>query len=270
MSARPRIGLALGCGGARGWALLGVVRALRRAGVAPDVVTGSSIGALVGAVYAAGVFEVFAEEVCGFSALQLASFFAELHLPRAGLFSGKPVVDWLSNERLLGRRRFEDLPMCLGVVATDLFREEAVLLRQGNIVEAVRASISLPGIFDPVLREGRVLIDGGLTDPVPVRAARQLGAEFVIAVDIDTVSAESVPPPRTEVPSLVMTLLQTTRLVENTICSHGMRHEAPEMLIQPAVGQIQTMDFIGGRAAIAAGEQAVEAVLPELKQRLGL
>lgn len=264
MSRRPKIGLALGGGGARGWAHLGVIRALRTLGVEPDVVAGTSIGALVGAVYAAGVFEAFVAEAEGLNFLRLARLFAEMRLPQHGLLSGRPVMAWLEQGQLLGQRTFDDLRLPFAAVATDLYREEAVTLDRGSVAQAVRASISIPGIFDPVIRDGRALVDGGLTDPVPVSAARALGADIVIAVDVNgRVPAPSFPG-GARPPSLLATLLQTARMVENGVSRLTLERSPADILIRPATGHIPTLDFQGARAAMAEGERATLALRPRL------
>lgn len=261
---RPKIGLALGSGGARGWAHVGVLRALREMGIVPDVVAGASIGALVGAVWAAGRFEAFEREIGALNLLALSRFFVEPRFWVQGIYSGKTVMRWLERPDLLGDRTFADLPIPFAAVATDFYREEAVTLREGKLSEAVRASISIPGVFDPVSREGRILVDGGLTDPVPVAAARALGAEVVIAVDLNGDAA--TPPARP--PNLLATLLQTERLVENALSRLTLAQRPADVLIRPKTGPIQTLDFLGGRAALAAGEEAVRAARPALEEAL--
>lgn len=264
MSGRPTIGLALGSGGARGWAHVGVVRALRAAGIVPDVVAGTSIGALVGAMVAAGRFEAFEREVGALNWLALSRFFVEPRVWLRGIFSGKTVTRWLERPELLGALTFADLPRPFAAVATDLYREETVTLREGRLSEAVRASISIPGLFDPVPRGGRHLVDGGLSDPVPVAAARALGAEVVIAVDLNGAGGEA-PAGR---PTLLSTLLQTGRLVENALSRLTLAARPADVLLRPRVGHIQTLDFHGGRAAADAGEAAVREALPALKEAI--
>lgn len=177
----PRIGLALGSGSARGWAHIGVLKALAEAKIKPDVVCGASIGALVGAVYAAGELERFAEwvqslgmrEVFGFMDFNLAG----------GMLKGERLIDfWRRN---FADFNIEDARMPFGAVATDLHSGAEVWLREGSIAQAVRASIALPGLFTPVIHEGRLLVDGGLVNPVPVSLARAMGADIVIAVDLN-------------------------------------------------------------------------------------
>lgn len=263
MSNRRKTALVLGSGGARGWAHIGVVRALFRRGFRPDLVVGTSIGALIGAMIAADVFEAFDQEIAALTPVKLAKFFTEMHLPQAGLLSGKPIVEWLEQSHLLGKHTFADLKIPFAAVATDLHRERSVLLQEGHVAQAVRASISIPGIFDPVVRDSAVLVDGGLTSPVPVAEARKLGADVVIAVDINTHSpdevllAEGQVPP---MPTLFTTLLQTMRMIENETCRHTLQVDPPEILIRPAVGHLQTLEFYAGKALIATGERAVAEV----------
>ena len=269
MSARPKIGFALGSGGARGWAHLGVLRTLFAWGIRPDVVAGASIGALIGAMIAAGRFEAFEREVAALNLMRLTAFFVEVRLWRRGMLSGRPVMEWLGRPELLGASRIETLPLPFAAVATDLYREEPVMLRTGRAVDAVRASIAIPGVFDPVVREGRVLVDGGLTDPVPVAAARALGADIVIAVDVND---RAMPPPAPNAdetpPSLLATLIQTERLVENTMSRITLERAKPDVLIRPRVGGVQTLDFIGGRTAVEAGAEAARAARHALQEVL--
>lgn len=264
MKRRPVIGLALGSGGARGWAHIGVVQALARLGIEPDVVAGTSIGALVGATVAADCFEAFAEAAERLDWLGLAKFFAEVRLPKHGLFSGAPITAWLDEPERLGGRTIGALPKPFAAVATDLYKEEAVYLTEGRVTDAVRASFSIPGVFDPVMRGGRVLVDGGLVDPVPVAAARALGAEMVIAVDINSEGARTPGEVPQERPALLTTLLQTLRMVENGVCRLTLAQRPAEVLLCPQTGFIQTLDFAGGRAGIALGEAAVEAARDRL------
>lgn len=177
----PKIGLALGSGSARGWAHIGVLQALGDAGIKPDVVCGASIGALVGAAYAAGELERFAEWVQG---LGMRDVFGFMDFKLAG--------GMLKGEKLIAfwRRNFVDFDIeasaiPFAAVATDLHSGAEVWLRQGSMADAVRASIALPGLFTPVHREGRLLVDGGLVNPVPASLARAMGADIVIAVDLN-------------------------------------------------------------------------------------
>lgn len=177
----PKIGLALGSGSARGWAHIGVLKALEDAGIRPDVVCGASIGALVGAAYAAGELERFADWVQGLSMRDVWGFM-DFNLT-GGMLKGEKLIDFW-------RRNFADFEveasaMPFAAVATDLHSGAEVWLRHGSIAQAVRASIALPGLFTPVVHEGRLLVDGGLVNPVPCTLARAMGADIVIAVDLN-------------------------------------------------------------------------------------
>jgi NTE family protein len=182
MKKRLKIGLALGSGGARGMAHLGVLRAFQEAGLKVDVVAGTSIGALVGMGLAADRLEAMREVVLHMDWRRALHYFVEARLPHSGLIDGARVLEFI---RLHARdRRLEDLDIPCGVVATDLASGEEVVLDRGETAEAIRASIAVPGLFTPVNLAGRLLVDGGLVNPVPVNVARRLGADVVIAVDV--------------------------------------------------------------------------------------
>lgn len=178
-----KIGLALGSGSARGWSHIGVIRGLQEADVAIDIVCGSSIGALVGGAYAAGKLDD-AERLIRELAWSDVLGFMEVPVPRSGLINSEKIADYL-RERL-GDPNIEDLPIPFAAVATDLTSGQEVWIRKGSLIEAIRASISMPGMFTPCFREGRLLVDGGLINPVPVSLCRSLGANTVIAVNPNT------------------------------------------------------------------------------------
>jgi NTE family protein len=177
---KPRIGLALGGGSARGWAHIGVIRALEEAGIRPDVVAGTSIGALVGAAYAAGELEHFEQWVLQLEVTDVLGFM-DVSLS-GGLFKGERLMDFFRHRFV--DRPVEELPMPFAAVATALHNGAEIWLRTGSTLSAVRCSFALPGLFAPVLCNGMVLVDGGLVNPVPVSLARAMGADVVIAVDL--------------------------------------------------------------------------------------
>lgn len=179
---RPKIGLALGSGSARGLAHVGVIRAIADAGIQIDCIAGTSMGALIGAVHAAGKLDELETFFLDFDWKKTASFF-DVVLPRSGLLDGAKVSELVRSH--IHADDIEALPIAFAAVASDLVSGEEVVLRTGDIIEAVRASISVPGIFTPVRRNGQILVDGGLINPVPASAARAMGAGFVIAVDLN-------------------------------------------------------------------------------------
>ncbi|MCZ2105046.1 MAG: patatin-like phospholipase family protein [Comamonadaceae bacterium] len=182
MRRTPRLGLVLGSGSARGWAHIGVLQVLQEEGVEPDVVCGASIGALVGAAYAAGELDRFADWVLSLGMREVFGFM-DFKLS-GGMLKGEKLIDfWRSH---FADFDIEDSPLPFAAVATDLHSGAEVWLREGSIADAVRASIALPGLFTPVQRDdGRLLVDGGIVNPVPTSLARAMGADIVIAVDLN-------------------------------------------------------------------------------------
>ena len=180
--AAPRkIALALGSGSARGWAHIGVINALSEVGIRPDCVAGTSIGALVGAAYSRGKIRSLERFVRDLDWRRVISFF-DVVFPRSGLIDGRKIADFVREHVELGNT--EDLPLPFCAVSTDLVTGREVVIQDGDVVEAVRASISVPGMFTPVKKTKMILVDGGLVNPVPVSVARCMGADYVIAVDL--------------------------------------------------------------------------------------
>ncbi len=194
MQKRPRrIGLALGSGSARGWAHVGVMRALEERGIRADCVAGTSIGALVGAAYAARKMDVLEGEILKLDWKRVLYFFSDPSFHRSGLVDGKKIADFLRS-RASGLS-MEALPIPIRVVATDLNTGNEVCLLSGDIIDALRASFAIPGVFTPVEMNGTVLVDGGLVNPLPVSVAREMEADFVIAVDVGRAATTETPPP---------------------------------------------------------------------------
>ena len=203
MSNKPitgkKIGLALGSGSARGWAHIGVIEALGQLGIKPHYIAGTSMGALVGAFYAAGKLGALKNLSLTLDWKQIVSFL-DVVLPKAGLIDGQKITDFIRSN--VGDIKIEDLEIPLGCVATDLSTAGEVVILSGDMIEAVRSSISLPGIFTPVSRNGQLLVDGGLVNPVPVSVLKQMGAEYIIAVDLnhDISSRRVIEVPKKEEP----------------------------------------------------------------------
>jgi NTE family protein len=178
----PKVGLALGSGSARGLAHIGVLRAIEEAGIEIDVIAGTSMGALIGAIFAAGKLDGLATRFLDFDWKGIISLLDPV-FPRSGLIDGQKIADLVRAH--VSAASIEDLPIPFRAVATCIMSGEEVVCGAGDLIEAVRASISVPGIFTPMRSNGRILVDGGLVNPVPVSVVRAMGADLVIAVDLN-------------------------------------------------------------------------------------
>jgi NTE family protein len=197
---KKRIGLALGSGGARGWSHIGVIKAVLDRGIEPYCVAGTSMGALVGAAFASGRIDALHQVAMDLDWKRIAYFFLELSLPRMGLIDGTRIVEFV--KEYVSPVNIEELALPFAAVATDISTGDEVVLKAGNVIDAVRASIAIPGMLTPLVRDESLLVDGGLVNPLPISVARQLGADFVIAVDITRAPlptrSRPGPRPRTE------------------------------------------------------------------------
>jgi NTE family protein len=250
-----RIALALGGGAARGFAHIGVIKALEAQGIVPDIVVGTSAGSVVGALYASGMR--------GFDLQKLAlgmeeDMLSDWTLPNRGVLKGEALQDFINQK--VRNQPIQKLPKPLGVVATDLQSGEKVLFRMGDTGSAVRASSAVPGVFQPVAISGRDYVDGGLTSPVPAQSARAMGADFVIAVDISNVNR------REKLVSTLDVLLQTFAIMGHTISRHELKDA--DVVIRPKTSAVSSTSFEDRHLAILEGEQAAAAIMPELKAKL--
>jgi NTE family protein len=254
--ARPRIGLALGGGSARGFAHIGVLKSLDQAGIRPDVIAGTSAGSLVGAFYAAGWTPWQIEEFA--LAVREADVADFSTAGKRGMLAGDALAR-IINDKLKGAR-LEGLKTRFAAVCTDLKTGELALLRQGLVGDAVRASCSIPGVFVPKDLNGRELVDGGLVSPLPVRSVRQMGADLVIAVDV------AARPKRSEFPGLYEVILQSFEIMGRALADQEALQA--DLVIRPETSQYSSADFNVRREMIQAGYEAAQAMLPELKRRL--
>ena len=254
--ARPKIGLALGGGAARGFAHIGVIKMLESHGIVPDYVVGTSAGAVVGSLYAAG-YDAFAMQKI---AQQLdEKIFADWTLGGRGLLKGEALQDFINQH--LNNRPLEKLGKPFAAVATDLNSGERVVFRTGDTGMAVRASAAVPGVFQPTQFRGKSYVDGGLTSPVPVLAAREMGADFVIAVDISA-RAEGQP-----VDSMTAIIWQTTTIMGSAIGTNELR--GADIVIRPKLPYVKSWDFTARNDAMIEGERAAQGALAAIKQKLG-
>ena len=255
LPAKLKIGLALGGGAAKGFAHIGVIKMLEASGIHPDVVAGTSAGSVVGALYASGMDPFQLQEQA--FALDEAKI-RDVRLFSGGLVRGRKLQDYVN--RLVGQRPIERLKLPFAAVATQLEAGQRTVFVRGNTGEAVRASSSIPGVFEPVEIRGRHYIDGGVVSPVPVDAARQLGADFVIAVDISTRPNGSNPQ------GMVNIVGQSISIMGQQLGAQEMARA--DVVIRPHLGDIGPTDFEQRDQAILEGEKATLAAMPLIRARL--
>ena len=300
----PRIGLALGGGSARGWAHIGVIQALAEAGIHPDIVAGCSIGAVVGGCYAADKLDALA----GFALSLTRRRVLGLLDPRfsgSGLIGGGRLRQRLARD--LGDRQIVDMPVRFASVATELGTGREVWLTTGGLVDALRASYALPGIFPPVALDGRLLMDGTLVNPVPVTLARALGADLVICVNLNcdprvrggviapagpdpvarTVSAvaegrrwsliralrgrvgsSASRAPETDAPGITRVMFDAFNITQDRISRARLERDPPDIAIAPELAGMGQFEFHRAADAIAAGRHATWAALPRIRALL--
>jgi NTE family protein len=254
---RPVIALALGGGAARGFAHIGVLAVLERAGIVPDLVVGTSAGSLVGALYASGLGPAKLREI----GLQMdESSLGDWGFAGRSVVRGRAIQDYVN--RQVANRPIDRFPRRFVAVATDLYSGEAKLFSSGDAGLAVRASSAVPTIIEPVRIADREYVDGGLVSPIPVQIARQLGATFVIAVDI------SSRPGFQETETLPQVLLQTFAIMGQRLGQYELK--SADVAIRPELGDLGAASFSARQQSIAAGEEAAKLALPELLRLLGI
>ena len=250
----PRIGLALGGGAARGFAHVGVIQVLEEAGLKPDLVVGTSAGSLVATLYASGRNGKQLQQVA--ESMDEAAF-TDWTLPlfNRGMLRGEALSRYVNAQ--VGNRLIEQMPLPLGIVATNLANGQGILFQRGDTATAVRASSAVPALFVPVKIGNQEYVDGGLVSPVPVRYARQMGAELVIAVDI------SAAPEGNPASDPLQILLQTFSIMSKSINRGEL--QLADIVVRPALVGMGSADFTGKRQAIAAGRRAMQRLLPQLQ-----
>jgi NTE family protein len=253
-----RIGLALGGGAARGFAHIGVIKALEARGLRPDILCGTSAGSVVAALYASGMSGIDINKLA--LTMDEASI-SDWAMPfRArGFLQGVALQNYVN--KTLGNRPIEKMAKPLGIVATDLRTGQPILFQRGNTGVAVRASCSVPSIFEPVKIGGHEYVDGGLVSPVPASFARKMGADFVIAVDI------SANPETALTQNSFDVLLQTFTIMGQTIKTYELEKYA-DFVVRPNLAAMSGSDFGQRNAAILAGEEAVANLFPQIQQKL--
>lgn len=305
---RPKLGLALGSGAARGLAHIGVLKVLEQAEIPVDIIAGTSMGAFIGAMYAAGVPVAHMEKAALEIDWRSMARLLDPMLPISGLTDSKKLISFMAD--LLPAHNFSDLNRPLAVTATDINTGEAVIIKQGDLLEALRASLAFPGIFSPVRFGQRFLVDGGLCKPIPVDVARHLGAEKVIGVC--TIPAVNKQTPETflpavhvlkkpgrrwrnlfsartieqafrsaigqefkefarsdlKTPNIFRVCAQSVVIMENVINDLHLCQNPHDLLIRPRLDGISLLEFHRAKEVITAGEASARAALPEIEYLL--
>jgi len=296
---RPKIGLALGSGVARGWAHIGVIRVLEREGLKPDIICGTSIGALVGGMYLAGKIDALEEWARDLGKSGLFRFL-DIRLSGGGLISGNKLFSLLEDN--IGDTLIEDLPMPFSAITTELGTGHEIWIQEGNLAKAITASYALPGLFSPQKIDDRWLIDGALTNPVPVSVCRALGARLVIAVNLNAdvfgmanigeneenlVSEENGGKLKAlharsplnlmkhrffdksgAEPSIFGVMMSALNIVQDRLSRSRLAGDPPDITIAPRLAQHGLLDFDKAQEMIAEGEASAERSLPFLTRAM--
>ena len=285
-----KIGIALGGGGAKGFAHIGVLEVLSKAGINCQIVTGTSAGALVGAAFCSNKLDALKERSKEISLKDIPMLLSP-SWSRQGLFSGKNTLELLND--LLSVELIEDLPIIFGATAVDLLTAELIEFHQGNLKSIVRSSISIPGIFTPISWNEKLLVDGSLREVLPVHLARKLGADFVIGVDLYSSTAEApvlVPPRKvlwpagiqnaisflsekilgTKEPQLniIRILEMTAFIVQKQLTELRLRDNPVDFMICPSVARVGMLDFHRSEPVVEIGRIAARNALPEIERLL--
>lgn len=283
-SSKAKIGLALSSGGARGAAHVGVLKVLQQADIVPAVIAGTSMGAELGGAYAAGVPISTLEQLWQSTSFGRVAKTLLPTIPWSGWSSGNGLRRFLRD--LLGDRTIEELPVPFAAIATNLETGRPVTLTEGSLVDAVRASLSVPGLFTPVWVNGQLCIDGGVSNPLPVDAVRALGADIVIAVDVlvepSEVKLSGLPAidlrdllkgspneiePRRYAPSVFNVLLQMSTVFQKRLCDARLAQYPPDVLVRPDFSD-DPPSYSRVGCGIEAGERAAQRALPEILRML--
>ena len=300
--AKTKIGLALGSGSARGWSHIGVIRALEEQGIEPDIVTGCSIGSLVGAAYAGGHLDILEAWVNDLRFIDVVRLL-DVRMS-GGLIEGDSLMGNFRDK--IAQLNIEQLPIPYAAVATDLNSGREIWLQQGSLPAAVRASIALPGLFSPVKMDGRWLVDGGLTNPVPVSLCRAMGADIIIAVNLnsdlvgkhlreqdgrerhgerdlftqlldklnDTLKDTRMSQwlkgieQNRETPGMFEVMASSINIMQDRITKSRMAGDPPDVLLSPRLGNLGLLEFDRAEEAIAEGYDSVRRMLPAILHSL--
>jgi NTE family protein len=305
MKKKKKIGLVLGSGSARGWSHIGVIKCLLEASVPVDIVCGSSMGAVVGGAYAAGILHSLEELARDFSWLDFLKFM-DVSLSRRGLLEGDRITDFFREK--ISNVMIEDLPLPYGAIAVDLHTGKEVSFRKGPLIDAMRASFSLPGLFTPFQRGQQWLIDGGLVNPVPVSLCRSMGADIVIAINLndgileknifrrnnkitntaiqeklldvfrsDFISAnfpfikmaDRNGQKKEKTPNMIEVMAKSIYIMQDRITRQRLLVDQPDVLISPRLCGIGLLEFNKAKESIEEGWISTSNIIPSILEKIG-
>lgn len=249
---RPKIGLALGSGGAKGFAHLGVIKVLVEEGIPIDMMSGSSMGALAATFYSAGKD---IQRCIKLAKVFQRKYYLDYTIPKMGFISGDRITEMI--RIFTYGRKLEALDIPVGVVATDIETGERVVFTEGSIEDAVRASIAIPGVFVPHRYQGRLLVDGGVVDRIPVSTVRDMGADIVLAVDVSPL------PPREKINTIFDVIMQSIEILQQELVQN--RELTSDLLMQPDVSGFSSRTFTDTEKIILAGEVEAKKYVDEIK-----
>ncbi len=272
---RPKFAVVLGSGGAKGISHIGVLKALENNNIPIDIITGTSIGALIGAIYASGNLEKLINFLTDFKKKNLLEYLDFNIIPKKGFIKGKKIIQLLYE--FISLKDLKDSNIKLGFVATDLTKGEPYYFTEGDVISAVRSSISIPGIFDPYRYNNKILVDGAVVDPLPVKLAKKLGADIILAVDLSYYNVEAKHKEfskNKDYDSLDFNIFEVLILslesLERQIAQEIIKNNKIDFLIRPEVGHIHTFDFHKGSYMIENGYKKTKPIIPFLKTKLFL
>lgn len=294
-----KVGIALGAGAARGWAHIGIIQALEKLGVKIDIVAGSSIGAYVGAAYASGRLQPLREWATSLTEWQVLSLMG-VGIRRGGLASGQKVFDKLASEFCV--ETFEEMEKPFAVVATDLYSGREVVFNTGALGESVQASCAIPALFSPIAHEDRWLVDGAVVNPVPVNLCRQLGADFVIAVNLNAdfrpqrlekakIEHEEIQrktddfftksqnvvrqwfspetkPNKSNPPGILSIMSSSLEILQARVTRSRLAGDPPDVLIEPQLTDVGLMEFHRAGEMCQRGEETVNRLAEQIRYQL--
>ena len=268
----PKIGLALGSGAARGFAHVGVLEALEERKIPVHYIAGTSAGALVGGFYASGLGIKELKDFAYQTDWKKVVILLAPSPSKSGLVSGERIEKFLRS--FLGNKKIEELPIPFACVATDILSGEEIIIDKGDLVDGIRASISIPGILTPVILDGRILADGGIVNPIPVNVVSKMGADFVIASNANSLSSNKLPVKvedtrtrnKIKVPSIFTILLQSTSIMQRKMIRDSL--SKANLVINSEVPNIKLLEFYRAKETVDAGKQIARKVLKDLKNSI--